>query len=297
MDGNVAVGQSPALLVRQRAARVCAANGGGYFVQVCSSAEILTTLFGRVMDLGPSSGPLLPDDFVAVPRPGSPQIEGARYNGDRDRFFLSPAHYALGLYATLAEFGRLSEDAFENVNADGSTLEMIGAEHSPGFEATTGSLAQALSVAVGRALARHRFGRPGRVWALISDGELQEGQTWEALQAASNFRLDNLTILLDANGLQVDGPMANVMNVEPIADKVRAFGMTTIEVDGHVPDAIVAAAAQRQPGRPTFIVCRTSPTRGVPSLANRHQLHYIRFRDGEVASLYADLGITEEVTA
>jgi transketolase len=283
--------------VRRRAAEVCAANNGGYLVQACGSAEILATLYTRLMDLGPSEGALRPAAFEGVPRPGGPELAGAIYNGDRDRFFLSPAHYALGLYATLCEVGRLEDDVLGNVNADGSTLEMIGAEHSPGFEATTGSLGQALSVAVGQALVRKRFGRPGHVWVLISDGELEEGQTWEALQAAVNFKLDNLTILLDANGLQVDGWVKNIMNIEPIPVKVRAFGCKTVEVDGHDPAAIAAAMSERESERPLFVVCRTSPSRGVPSLENRHQLHYIRFRPGEVDVILADLKRAEEVSA
>lgn len=283
--------------VRRRAAEVCIANNGGYLVQTIGSAEIFATLFSRLMDLGPSNGPLVPVPFDGVPRPGVPAVEGSVYNGDRDRFFLSPAHYALGLYSTLCEVGRLGEEVLAETNADGSTLEMIGAEHSPGFEATTGSLAQALSVAVGQALVRKRLNRPGHVWALISDGELEEGQTWEALQAASNFGLDNLTVFLDANGLQVDGWVTDVMKIEPIADKVRAFGCTTVEVDGHNPAELAGAVDQREAGRPLFVVARTNPAHGLPSLRDRHQLHYIRFRDGEVEALRGDLQHREEISA
>jgi transketolase len=283
--------------VRQRAAKVVAINNGGYFVQANGSAEIMTTLFSRLMDLGPSTGPLVPQDFDGVPKAGQPALIGDIYNGDRDRFYLSPAHYALGLYATLAEVGRLADDVLDEANADGSTLEMIGAEHSPGFSSTTGSLAQALSVAVGQALARQRFGRPGHVWALISDGELEEGQTWEAFQAAVNFGLNNLTVYLDANGLQVDGWVKDVMNIEPIPDKIRAFGWTVIEVDGHDVEAIADAATKREADKPLLVVCRTNPARSVPSLEGRHQLHYIRFRDGEVEAMNEDLGAMEETNA
>jgi transketolase len=284
--------------IRRRAAEVCIHNNGGYLVQACGSAEILATLFTRLMDLGPSTGPAVPVAFEGVPRPGQPVTVGTIYNGDRDRFFLSPAHYALGLYATLCEVGRLADGVLaEEANSDGSTLEMIGAEHSPGFEATTGSLAQALSVAVGQALVRKRFGRPGHVWALISDGELEEGQTWEALQAAANFGLDNLTIYLDANGLQVDGWVKDVMKIEPIPDKVRAFGCATVEVDGHDPAQLAAAVDQRQQGKPLFVVARTTPSRGLPSLRDRHQLHYIRFREGEIDMMRSDLENREELPA
>lgn len=283
--------------VRQRAAKVVALNNGGYFVQANGSAEIMVTLFSRLMDLGPSSGPLTPQDFDGVPKPGLPALIGDIYLGNRDRFYLSPAHYALGLYATLVEVGRLADDTLNEANADGSTLEMIGAEHSPGFSSTTGSLAQGLSVAVGQALARQRFGRPGHIWALISDGELEEGQTWEAFQAAVNFGLNNLTVYLDANGLQVDGWVKDVMNIEPIPEKIRAFGWTVIEVDGHDPEAIADAASQRETDKPLLVVCRTNPARSVPSLEGRHQLHYIRFREGEVEAMNQDLGAMEEISA
>jgi transketolase len=255
---------------------------------------MMNTLYTRLMDLGPSTGPMRPHDFDGVPVGGRPALIGDIYNGDRDRFYLSPAHYALGLYATLVEVGRLDQRVLDGANADGSTLELIGAEHSPGFSSTTGSLAQALSVAVGQALGRKRFGRPGRVWALISDGELEEGQTWEAFQAAANFELDNLTVMLDANGLQVDGWVRDVMRIEPIPQKIRAFGWAVTEVDGHDPAAIAAAAEAVEAGKPNLVVCRTDPIHDVPSLAGRHQLHYIRFRDGEVAAIEADLGALEE---
>lgn len=283
--------------VRQRAAKVVALNNGGYFVQANGSAEILTTLFSRLMDLGPSTGPLVPRAFDGVPKVGKDDLIGDIYLGDRDRFYLSPAHYALGLYATLVELGRLGDSVLDEANADGSTLELIGAEHSPGFSSTTGSLSQGLSVAIGQALARQRYERPGHVWSFISDGELEEGQVWEALASASNFKLDNLTVLLDANGLQVDGWVKDVMNIEPIPEKVAAFGWTAIEVDGHDPQAIAAAAVAREPGKPLMVICRTDPAHKVPSLQGRHQLHYIRFRDGEAEAMSSDLGALEESKA
>lgn len=280
--------------IRQRALEVCVRHNGGYLIQACGSADILATLYLRLMDLGPSSGPLVPAKFEGVPQPGADDQWGGIYNGDRDRFFLSPAHYALALYSTLIEAGRLADDTLDQANDDGSTLEMIGAEHSPGFETTAGSLGQALSVAVGTALARKRQQRPGHVWAFISDGELEEGQTWEALAAAVNFELDNLTVMLDANGLQVDTWVRDVMNIEPIVDKVHAFGVKVAEADGHDPVAIADAATSGRPGRPLFVVCRTKPTRGIEALEGRHQLHYIRFRDGEVQAARESLAAAQQ---
>lgn len=281
--------QAAGYRIRLRALDVCAAQKGGYLIQVCGSAEILMTLYSRMMQLGDNTGPLVPDRFAGTPGAGQRDGTGSRYNGDLDRFFLSPAHYALALYSTLVEVGRLDAAALDDVNGDGSTLEMIGAEHSPGFEVTSGSLAQALSVAVGTALARKRFNRPGRVWAFISDGELEEGQTWEALAAAAHYKLDNLTVLLDANNCQVSGAVSDVMGVEPIAAKVSAFGATVHEVDGHDPAAIASACTAPSAGRPTFIICRTTPWRGIEPLRERHQLHYIRFVGNEVERARASL--------
>jgi transketolase len=294
MEDWVTETREAAMRIRRRAFEVCARQNGGYLIQACGSAELLATLYLRLMDLGETAGPLAPPRLAQLPAPGQDAQWGGVYNGDRDRFFLSPAHYALALYATLIESGRLADHALEDANDDGSTLEMIGAEHSPGFESTSGSLAQALSVAVGTALARKRLNSPWRAWALISDGELQEGQTWEAVAAAVNFGLDNLTVLVDANGLQVDGWTADVMNVEPIADKLRAFGAATTEVDGHDPAAIAEATRAGESGRPTFVVCRTEPTRGIEVLAGRHQLHYIRFRPGEIDAARASLERAED---
>jgi len=128
-------------------------HSGGYLSQACSSAELLATLYTRLLDLGPSTEPLVPPAFIGVPRAGKPVASGSGYHGaahpDRDRFIFSPAHYALILYAALIEMGRLAPESLDAFNRDGSTLEMIGAEHSPGFTTTSGSLSQALSVAGG----------------------------------------------------------------------------------------------------------------------------------------------------
>lgn len=296
-DDWVAQVEAAAQTTRIRALEACVANHGGYLVQACGSAEILNTLYLKLMDLGPSTGLAQPPAFQGVPKPGIAAQEGEIYNGDKDLFFLSPAHYALGLYLALINAGRLDASCLENANADGSILEMIGAEHSPGFASTTGSLAQALSVAVGRALARKRFNRPGRVWAYISDGESEEGQTWEALQAAANYGLDNLVVFWDANGLQVDGWVVDVMKVEPLPEKAKAFGWNVKEIDGHDPEAIAAAVADLPAGQPTVVVCRTNPIHKMPSLEGRHQIHYIRFREGEVEAIRADLRAGQEVSA
>lgn len=275
-------------------------NGEGYLTQACSAAELLATLYGKLMKLGPSVAPAVPVGFPGVPgRSSTRGTSGAGYNGgpdpESDRFILSPAHYALVLYATLIEVGRLDTRALEQFNADGSSVEMIGAEHSPGMEVTSGSLAQALSVAVGMAMGRKRRCRHGRIWVMMSDGEFQEGQTWEAVQTAAFYRLDNLRVYVDANGSQCDGPITTVMPIEPLADKLRAFGWRVEEVDGHDVEALAAPAAEPAAGAPLMVLARTRPWTGLPSLRSRApRFHYVRFRPGEAEQALADLGMTSE---
>jgi len=206
--------------IRKRVLEHTIKNNGGYLSQACSSAEILATLYVKIMDLGTIETPLVPQPFPGVPGPGNPDyFTGASFNGpgpDHDRFFLSPAQYALVLYATLIETGRMAEEGLLQFNKDGSSVEMIGAEHSPGMETMTGSLGQGISQAAGIAMARKRKGERGRVIVFMSDGEFQIGQTWEALQSLSFLMLDNVVIFVDVNGFQCDGKMCTVMDIEPL---------------------------------------------------------------------------------
>ncbi len=285
--------------VRRRALVHTVRRGEGYLCQACSAAEVLATLYIGVMRLGPSQGPPIPAGFPGVPGAARQSIWGGDYNGPDDpaldRFLLSPAHYALALYATLVETGRLAADALERFNRDGSTVEMIGAEHSPGMETTAGSLGQALSVGVGRALGRKRREAGGRVWVLLSDGEFQEGQTWEALGAAAHYRLDNLGVYVDGNGHQCDGPVERVLGIEPLADKARAFGWRAHDVDGHDIEALAAPTREPPDGRPLLVITRTRPWQGIPSLrARAPKFHYVRFRPGEAEQALAHLGLTRD---
>ena len=257
-------------------------HNGGYLSQALSSAEIFAALYGAVLDLGPVVGDTRPGRFSGVPgTAGAAYRSGGRFNGahepERDRFLFSPAHYALVLYAALIEAGRLHESALDDFNVDGSTVEMIGAEHSPGIETTTGSLAQALSQAAGIALGRRMRGESGRTWVFMSDGEFQEGQTWETLAFASYHRLDGLRAVVDANGQQCDGAMATVGNIEPLVERIGAFGCDAVEVDGHDIAALVASMTS-DTGKPLIVVARTDPTHTFPLLRERAPLlHYLRF--------------------
>jgi len=185
--------------VRHRVLGLTLDRNGGYLSQTLSSSDLLATLYVKSLALGPSEGPLVAASHRGVPgRAGTPFGYGASYNGaraaDRDRLLISPAHYAVAIYATLVETGRLSPETFDSFNTDGSSVEMIGGEHSPGFELTTGSFGQALSQAGGIAFARKLRGETGRVVVMMSDGELEEGQTWEAVQSAAHYDLDNVIV-------------------------------------------------------------------------------------------------------
>ncbi len=267
-------------------------NNGGYMSQACSSAELLSVLYAKVMNLEPSIAPMIPPPFPGVPSKDNPNsFSGAGYNGPKaphlDRFIFSPSHYALVLYSVLIETGRMAPEGLEQFNQDGSTVEMIGAEHSPGCEVTSGSLAQALSQAAGIALARRQRGETGRVWVFLSDGELQEGQTWETLAVLSAYRLDNVGIYIDVNGQQCDGSMEAVMNMEPLAAKLEAFGARVFEVDGHDVDALAAPAALAPDGRPLVVLARTDACRGLDLMRERApKLHYLRFTSEEERQSY-----------
>ncbi len=259
--------------IRKRVLEHTIRNNGGYLSQACSSAEMLATLYVKVMDLGKIDTPLVPKPFPGVPGPGNPHyFTGASFNGpgkDRDRFFLSPAQYALVLYATLIETGRMAEEGLLQFNKDGSSVEMIGAEHSPGMETMTGSLGQGISQAAGMALARKRKGEKGRVVLFMSDGEFQIGQTWEALQAMSYHMLDNVLIYVDVNGFQCDGKMCNVMDIEPLDKRLEAFGARVFRVNGHDIKRLAEAGELTPDGRPVVVLCDTDAARGIEVLKSR----------------------------
>jgi transketolase len=185
---------------------------------------------------------------------------------DRDRFVLSKGHGVPALYAVLAERGYFSRDLLPTLRKLGSPLQghpVVGTV--PGIEACTGSLGQGLSVAVGMALGARLDGRKSRVWCMMGDGEVQEGQVWEAMMSASKFRLENLVGILDANRAQIDGHVADVMPIEPIEDKARAFGWLTRRIPGHDYAEILDAYdwAEKPEGAPKLIVADTIKGKGV----------------------------------
>ena len=277
--------------IRRRVLAHTIAQNGGYMSQACSAAELLACLYGGVLSFAPLDEPIDPPTFIGVPGVGlHTYVTGAQFHGAKaaqyDRLISSPAHYALVIYAALIETGRLREDGLEHFNRDGSTVEMIGAEHSPGFETTTGSLSQALSQAGGIALARKIKKESGKTWVFMSDGEFQEGQTYEALQAAKFHGLDNLRVIVDVNRAQCDGPMDTVMRIEPLEARIKGFGWDVTVVDGHDTAAILTAASAPT-SSPHMILCYTDPVRGLPLLAERAPvLHYLRFTGADERAKY-----------
>ncbi|MDW5317261.1 transketolase [Rhizobium sp. PL01] len=279
-------------------------NNGGYLSQACSAAESLAFLYNEALTLGDPTLPKVPLPFGGVPSAtNSDAFTGAGYHGpftaEFDRLIISPAHYALVIYSALIQVGRMDEHALDHFNVDGGSVEMIGAEHSPGMEVTTGSLAQGLSMASGIAWARKRKGEPGKVWVYMSDGEFQEGQTWECLAAMAYHGIDNIRVIVDVNRQQCDGAMSSVLDLGDLAARVASFGVTCRSINGHDLDAMREAADSAEPGKPLIILANTSPYQGMEFLKKRFpRLHYVRFKSADErremqTAIAAELGVDE----
>jgi transketolase len=251
--------------LRQRATRIRRfavlmgeVQGQGYVGQALGWADVLAVAYGHAMSF----------------RPAEPGWEG------RDRFLLSHGHYAIAHYAALMEAGIVPESELETYGSDDSRLPMSGmASYTPGMEMSGGSLGQGLAIGVGMALALKHKRNPAFVYNSMSDGELDEGSTWEAAMGAAHHRLDNLICLVDINNQQADGPSSKVLGFEPLADKWAAFGWHVQRVDGNdlpaVLDAFDAARALAEP-KPRVILFDTLMGKGVPFLEQREKNHFIR---------------------
>jgi len=277
-------------MIRKRVLSHTISQNGGYMSQACSSAETFASLYTEIMNLPAVKEPISPGLFPGVPSPSNFLYKnGSEYNGGHtegfDRFYLSPAHYALVVYAVLIETGRMSEDGLEFFNRDGYCVEMIGAEHSPGMEVTAGSLGQCISRAAGSALARKLKKDGGRNFVYLSDGEFQIGQTWEAIQAANHYKLDNMIIYADMNGQQCDGPVESVMTMESVSQRLQSFGTVVKTVDGHNIKELCEAVKTPHKDKVLAVLCETDPCRGLELLGrNFPKLHYLRFKsDAEKA--------------
>ena len=236
-----------------------------------SAVEILTALYFDEMNINPAN----------------PKME------DRDRFILSKGHAAPVLYATLAERGYFSKDELSKFRKFGSILQgHPDMNKIPGVEMSTGSLGQGFSAACGMAMASKLDSAPWNVYVLLGDGEIQEGIVWEAAMSASHYKLDNLIVFLDYNGLQIDGSTEDVMNVDPIEGKFKAFGWNVITIDGHDYDQIFAALdmAKSTVGKPTMIIAKTVKGKGVSFMENEAKWHGSAPSDSDLRQALLDLG-------
>ena len=244
--------------IRRHALRMGAVQGQGYIAQALGVADVLAVSYFHAMAY----------------RPDDPEWEG------RDRFLLSIGHYAIALYAALIEAGVIPEDEIETYGGDDSRLPMSGmAAYTPGMEITGGSLGQGLPIAIGVALGLKRKANPAFVINLLSDGELDEGSTWEAALSAAHWKLSNLIALVDVNGMQADGVSTRMLDFEPLLPKWQAFGWFAQRVDGNDIPALVAAfdAARAHPGpQPRVIICDTKMAKGIPFLEARERSHFLR---------------------
>ena len=211
---------------------------------------------------------------------------------DRDRFVLSKGHTAPGLYAALANRGFFPVDDLPTLRHIDSYLQGHPNMNTvPGVDMSTGSLGQGVSAAAGMALAAKHQGKSCRVYALLGDGEIQEGQVWEAFMLACHYKLDNLCAVIDNNGLQIDGPVYQVMSPYPIPEKLRAFGWNVVEIDGHDFDQIESAFAQARQtkGVPTAIVMKTVKGKGVSYMENQAGWHGKAPNDEEYEKAMSEL--------
>ncbi len=211
---------------------------------------------------------------------------------DRDRFILSKGHAAPALYATLAEAGYFSVNELKSLRKIGSMLQGHPDSKVPGVDVSSGSLGQGLSIASGLALAAKVDNKTYRVFVLLGDGECDEGQVWEAAIFASHFKLDNLTAIVDRNGLQIDGPTEKIMCLEPIVEKWRAFGWQVSEIDGNKMTEIIGALneAKITSGRPTVIIANTLKGKGVSFMEGINAFHGKTLSKEEMKIALQELG-------
>ncbi|WP_052090867.1 transketolase [Desulfosporosinus sp. HMP52] len=241
-------------VIRQDIISMLAAAKSGHPGGSLSAADIVATLFFNEMRLNPKD----------------PHWE------DRDRFVLSKGHAAPVLYSALAEKGYFPKEELQGLRQTGHMLQgHPDMKKTPGVDMSTGSLGQGLSAANGMALAGKLDGKDYRVYAVLGDGEMAEGQIWEAAMAAAHYKLDNLTAILDYNGLQIDGKTDSVMCSAPLVQKWQAFCWHVIEVDGHDIDALLAAftEAKQVKGKPTMIIAKTVKGKGVSFMEDQAGWH------------------------
>jgi len=246
--------------IRLNATRMIAIKGFGYLGQALSAAEIFAAIYG-----------------------------GGLFRPGWDRICLSPGHYAVVHYAVAAELGLVDPEELASYGKDGALLEAITTERTPMLDATCGSLGQGLSAANGFALAARFAGDGRRVFAFLSDGEMEEGQIWEAAMFAAHHKLDQVTVVIDANGSQVDGPITSVTTIEPLAEKWSAFGWRVVELDGHDAQGLVDAMKAPSDGRPLVVIARTQILGRLKSIPMTADAHFIKLDPALTKALIEEL--------
>lgn len=249
--------------IRRYALRMGEVQGQGYIGQALGYADVLATAYCHAMKF----------------KPENPEWE------DRDWFLLSHGHYAIAAYAALIEAKIIPESELEAYGSDDSRLPMSGmAAYTPGIEISGGSLGHGLSIGVGIALGLRHRGKKSFVYNSMSDGELDEGSTWEAAMSAAHHKLGNLINIIDVNRQQADGMSTGILNFEPLADKWTAFGWFVQRVDGNDLAAVLTAfdaARDHTMDQPRVIICDTLMGKGVPFLEEREKNHFIRVDESE----------------
>lgn len=246
--------KNAATQIRKDIIEMINAAGSGHPGGSLSAADILATLYFEKMNIDPKN----------------PKLE------NRDKFILSKGHAAPVLYATLARKGYFSPDELTSLRKMGSMLQghpdMKGI---PGVEMSTGSLGQGFSASIGMSLAAKLDKSDSRIYVLLGDGEINEGLVWEAAMSAAHYKLDNLTAILDFNGLQIDGKNVDVMNPNPVDEKWMSFGWNVVIIDGHNYEEIIDAfeQAEKTKGKPTMIIAKTIKGKGVSFMENQASWH------------------------
>lgn len=240
--------------IRKHTLRMVCAGKSGHIGSMLSTADIYPVLYKHFLKVDPQN----------------PKW------ADRDRFLLSKGHGGAALLACLAELGFFPKDWLDRYYCDDGKLSGHISHHIPGVEFSTGSLGHGLPVACGMAMAAKRDGKSHRIVVMSSDGDLNEGSSWEAIMLAGQHHYDNLTMLVDYNRIQALGFSKDIMNLEPLGPKLEIFGWKAVEVDGHDPQAIEAAlqALPLEKGKPSAIICRTTKGKGVSFMENEYKWHY-----------------------
>jgi len=270
-EQSIAITTEKARQIRRDIINMLGQAGSGHTGGSLSASDILACLYFWEMNIDPQN----------------PGWES------RDRFVLSKGHAAPVLYSALAEKGFFPQDYLNRLRKLGSPLQgHPDMRKLPGVEASTGSLGQGISWAVGMALAGKMDKKPYRVYALLGDGEIEEGMVWEACMAAAHYKLDNLMAFVDNNGLQIDGRVAEVMSPLPIPDKFRAFGWEVLEIDGHDHRQIMQAlnTARTVQNKPTAVIAHTIKGKGCSFMENRVEWHGVAPKPDEVEKALAELG-------